>query len=249
MHLCLGPVALDRGGRGAHLYGMPPSPRHLSLTADHVAQVFRDVPDPGDSPLHTPMTDGEKAELAQRLLDDLDGAPFWLFAYGSLIWNSGFDVARSEIATLDGFARSFCMWSVHYRGTEEVPGLVLGLDAQPGATCRGMALAVAEGQEAQTLAYLRERELTASAYREYQVPLRLNTGETVTALTYVVDPDHALYCGGMTAEDQARVIARAAGNRGPNADYLHNTVAHLTQIGIDDSGLSWLAARVKELHA
>ena len=57
----------------------------------------------------------------------------WVFGYGSLIWNSGFDVARSEIATLDGFARSFCMWSVHYRGTEEVPGLVLGLDAQPGA--------------------------------------------------------------------------------------------------------------------
>ncbi len=173
----------------------------------------------------------------------------WVFGYGSLIWNSGFEVARAEVAILDGFARSFCMWSVHYRGTYDIPGLVLALDHAPGAICQGMALQVAPGQEAQTLAYLRDRELTASAYVEQQVSLTLTSGEKVTAYTYVVQTDHALYAGELDLEGQARVIAKAAGNRGPNAEYLHNTVSHLTEIGIDDSDLSWLASRVKELIA
>lgn len=173
----------------------------------------------------------------------------WVFGYGSLIWNSGFPVAESRVATLDGFARSFCMWSVHYRGTTENPGLVLGLAAREGAHCRGVALRVAPGAEAETLDYLRERELTASAYEERQVPLDIGGGTPVRAVTYVVDPSHALSCGELTLEEQARIIARAAGNRGPNAEYLFNTVAHLRSAGIDDSDLSWLVARVKELGA
>lgn len=172
----------------------------------------------------------------------------WVFGYGSLIWNSGFEVAQAQVATLDGFARSFCMWSVHYRGTEDRPGLVLGLDRQADARCTGMALAVPEGQEDATLAYLRDRELSASAYEEHRVNLRLVSGEVVSAVTYVVDPGHALYCGGLGLEDQARVIAHAAGNRGPNAEYLFNTVSHFDEIGIPDADLCWLADRVKELH-
>lgn len=173
----------------------------------------------------------------------------WVFGYGSLIWNSGFDVARAETAVLDGFARSFCMYSVHYRGTPQQPGLVLGLDQHAQAQCRGMALAVPAGQEDTTLAYLRERELTASAYEEHQVPLRLASGETVTAYTYVVDPAHDLYCGQLTAAEQAQIIAQAAGDRGPNAEYLFNTVAHLQEIGIEDTELSLLASRVRGLIA
>ena len=36
------------------------------------------------------------------------------------------------IATLPGYARSFCMRSIHHRGTEEEPGLVLALDEAAG---------------------------------------------------------------------------------------------------------------------
>ena len=52
----------------------------------------------------------------------------WVFGYGSLLWNPGFDVAESVIGTLPGYARSFCMRSIHHRGSEEEPGLVLALD-------------------------------------------------------------------------------------------------------------------------
>ena len=62
----------------------------------------------------------------------------WVFGYGSLLWNPEFPIAQSEVATLHGFARSFCMRSIHHRGSEEIPGLVLALDAQEDAHCKGL---------------------------------------------------------------------------------------------------------------
>lgn len=173
----------------------------------------------------------------------------WVFGYGSLIWNSGFPVAQSRVATLHGFSRSFCMWSVTFRGTPARPGLVLGLAARPEAHCRGVALQVTPGAEDDTLAYLRERELTASAYEERIVRLSPDDGAEVDAVTYVVNPGHDLSCANLDLEGQAQVIARATGNRGANSDYLFNTVAHLEGAGIADSDLCWLAGRVKDLIA
>ena len=62
----------------------------------------------------------------------------WVFGYGSLLWNPGFEVADSVIGTLPDYARSFCMRSIHHRGTEETPGLVLALDEHPAAACDGL---------------------------------------------------------------------------------------------------------------
>ena len=75
-----------------------------------------------------------------------------LFAYGSLMWDPGFPVAEMTPARLEGYARSFCLLSVVYRGTVEAPGLVLGLDAHPGAHCIGLALRVAEPDWPEALA-------------------------------------------------------------------------------------------------
>lgn len=171
----------------------------------------------------------------------------WVFGYGSLLWDAGFDVARREAATLRGWHRSFCMASIHHRGTADDPGLVLALDALPGAVCRGLALAVAEGREADTLAGLRERELISSAYLERTLDVALDGGGTVAALTYVIDPDHCQYRGGLALEDQARIIARSCGGRGANRDYLFNTARHLAEIGLADADLDWLAARVRAM--
>ena len=173
----------------------------------------------------------------------------WVFGYGSLLWNPGFDVAHSEVAWLDGYARSFCMRSIHHRGSEAEPGLVLALDAVPGACCEGLALAVAPGREAATLAYLRERELISSAYLERVLPVALASGQRVDAVTFVIDPDHGQYCGGLPLEEQARIIARAVGGRGPNTEYLFNTADHLAEIGLHDAELTWLTGRVRDLIA
>ena len=173
----------------------------------------------------------------------------WVFGYGSLVWNPGFTVGERVIATLPDYHRSFCMRSIHHRGTEEAPGLVLALDAMEGARCHGVALSVAEGEEEVTLAYLRERELVSAAYLERMLDIELADGRMVEAVTYVIDPDHVQYCGGLDLEEQARIIAQAIGGRGPNTEYLYNTAAQLHELGIRDAELDWLAARVRHLCA
>lgn len=171
----------------------------------------------------------------------------WVFGYGSLMWEPGFAWDERLPARLDGWHRSFCMRSIHYRGTEERPGLVLALDAAVGGACHGVGYAIAAGQAEQALAYLRERELVSSAYLERMLAIELADGRRVEAVTYVIDPGHRQYCGGIPLEDQARIIFGATGQRGPNRDYLWNTAAHLGELGIADPELDWLAARVRAL--
>ena len=48
----------------------------------------------------------------------------------------------------------------------------------------------------------------------------------------------------MTLEEQAQIIARAHGPAGPNREYLHNTAAHLRQVGIHDPEMERLDALV-----
>lgn len=172
----------------------------------------------------------------------------WVFGYGSLLWNPGFTPVRQVTAWLPDYHRSFCMLSIHHRGTPENPGLVLALDHQPGAQCTGMALQVDPAEEADVLAALRERELVSSAYFEAQVDLTCRSGEKITALTYIVDRDHDQYCQ-FDLEQQAQMIAHAVGGRGPNTDYLFNTVTLLTEMGIKDDDMRWLADRVRALMA
>ncbi|MCZ8078664.1 MAG: gamma-glutamylcyclotransferase [Rhodobacteraceae bacterium] len=173
--------------------------------------------------------------------------PLWVFGYGSLIWHPGFAVAERAVARLDGWHRSFCMRSIHHRGTVDAPGLVLALDRAGGAHCDGVAFRVEPGEEDATLAALRERELISSAYVEEWLPLRLADGRGVRALAYVIDPVHVQYCGGLALEEQAQIIARAIGGRGPNRDYLWSTAAHLAELGIADADLDWLADRVRAI--
>lgn len=173
--------------------------------------------------------------------------PLWVFGYASLMWNPEFPVAERALATLSGYRRSFCMSSIHHRGTVESPGLVLALDAEDAASCTGLALRVEDGQESDTVQYLRERELISSAYMERLLPVMLASGEIVTALSYVVDPSHEQYVAHLTLDEQADIIARAVGGRGPNTEYLWNTATHLEELGIADEDLQWLSARVRSL--
>ncbi len=174
----------------------------------------------------------------------MDDNRMWVFGYGSLIWEPGFAYVDRQPARLEGWHRSFCMRSIHHRGTPEKPGLVLALDAAPGAVCDGVAFAVAPDRAEATLAYLRERELISSAYLERMLPVTLADARQVTAVAYVIDPNHVQYCGGLALEEQAEIIAGAVGGRGRNIDYLWNTAAHLAELGLADAELDWLAERV-----
>ncbi len=176
----------------------------------------------------------------------MNNRPLWVFGYASLIWDPGFPVAEQALAKLSGYARSFCMRSIHHRGTSEIPGLVLALDEMPGAACQGVAFRVEDGAEDHTLEYLRERELISSAYLEKNLPISLKDGREAEAVVYVIDTDHVQYCG-LELDEQARIIAQAVGGRGPNTEYLYNTAEHLAELGIADPDLNWLAERVRTL--
>ena len=152
-----------------------------------------------------------------------------------------------EVARLDGWARSFCMRSIHHRGTEDDPGLVLALDRDEASSCEGVAFRVQPGTEETTLAYLRERELISSAYLEERLQVRAETGDLLETITYVIDPNHVQYCGGLPLEEQAHIIAHAKGGRGPNWEYLFNTTDHLAEIGLHDPDLVWLKSRVHDI--
>lgn len=173
--------------------------------------------------------------------------PLWVFGYGSLLWNPGFTPAETVTARLEGYHRSFCMLSIHHRGTEADPGLVLALDARPGAACTGVAFRVADAESDAVLAMLRERELISSAYLERDVSLDLTDGRRITALAYVIDSGHVQYCH-FDLERQAQMIAQAVGGRGPNHEYLTNTASHLTEMGISDPDMDWLVERVAALR-
>ncbi|MCC5971928.1 MAG: gamma-glutamylcyclotransferase [Pararhodobacter sp.] len=175
--------------------------------------------------------------------------PLWVFGYGSLIWDPGFAWSVRTVARLEGYHRSFCMRSIHHRGTLSDPGLVLALDEAEGAHCAGIAFQIAPQIAEETLEYLRARELISAAYLETEQPVTLTSGERVRAVAYVIDRAHGQYCGGLALEEQAQIIARAVGGRGPNCEYLHQTAAHLRELGLADTELDWLSQRVQTLKA
>lgn len=172
----------------------------------------------------------------------------WVFGYGSLLWNPGFEVAEKVVATAHGWQRSFCMSSIHHRGTVQNPGLVLALDAQEAAFCHGLALRVKPGTEESAIEELRERELVSSAYLETEMGVSLADGREISTTTYVIDPAHEQYVH-LTLERQAHIIAGAVGGRGPNPEYLYNTTKLLAELDIVDADLEWLTKRVQELTA
>ena len=163
---------------------------------------------------------------------------YWVFAYGSLMWNPGFPFVEKSPATVTGYHRAFCVYSIEYRGTVERPGLVLGLDR--GGACRCLAFRVAPEQADAVRAYLYERELSYPVYEPKQLSARLAgppTGRTVMAEAFVVNRRHSSYAGKLAPAEVAAIIRGASGNRGTNRDYLENTVQHLESLGIAEGPL------------
>jgi cation transport protein ChaC len=159
----------------------------------------------------------------------------WVFGYGSLIWNPGFKFRRSEKALLRGAHRALSVYSFRHRGTPELPGLVFGLSR--GGSCLGVAFEVDEAIWPQTFDYLQAREQDRGVYREAWRPVTLASGETVTALAYLVNEQHAQFAGRLDLAEQVRLIARSSGESGGNTEYVRNTARHLLSLGIHDKAL------------
>ena len=170
----------------------------------------------------------------------------WVFGYGSLMWRPGFAFEARRRAVLHGRRRSFCIHSVHHRGTPQHPGLVLGL--APGGSVVGAAYQVAARDWPDAYAYLVEREQPTETYVEAWVEPRLEDGETIRALSFLSDRTHPQWAGVMSLGEQAVRIAGASGLSGRNVDYLRDLVTHLRDLGARDHTMEALLARVEALE-
>ena len=168
----------------------------------------------------------------------------WVFGYGSLMWRPGFPYRRIAQATLHGYHRSFCIYSHHWRGTPERPGLVLGL--KPGGSCRGIAFQVMAEHRDDVLVYLHERELVTYAYHPVTLPVELAEIGDVHAYCFVADTLHVQFAGEVPLDRAAAIIMEAEGKGGLNRDYLINTVRELERHGYAEPELRALLLEVSK---
>jgi cation transport protein ChaC len=168
--------------------------------------------------------------------------PRWVFGYGSLMWNAGFATPETKAARLHGWHRAFCIYSEHYRGTPDKPGLILGL--LPGGACRGLAHRLPLKQYDAVRRYLWTREIDNDGVYEEEVrPIHLADGRTVEALVYLADRAHRQFAGKLSLSKALCLVRQGHGATGSNLDYVLNTVAHLRELGLRDPSLEELARR------
>ncbi len=173
---------------------------------------------------------------------ETEDKPFWVFAYGSLMWKPGFATPETQAARLHGWHRAFCIYSEHYRGTPRKPGLILGL--LPGGACRGRAHRLPRQGYDAVRRYLWTREIdNDGVYEEKIRPIHLRDGRTVPALVYLADRKHRQFAGKLPAAKAIRLMRQGRGATGTTLEYVQNTVAHLRDLGIGDAALEGLAAR------
>ena len=169
---------------------------------------------------------------------------FWIFGYGSLMWNPGFKTPETQPARLQGWHRAFCIYSEHYRGTPKKPGLILGL--LPGGACRGLAHRLPRDKYDAVRRYLIVREIdNDGVYEETVRPIHLADGRTVPALVYLADRKHRQFAGKLPLARSVRLVRQGKGATGTNLAYVKNTIAHLRDLGLRDAALEELARRAK----
>lgn len=182
------------------------------------------------------------ASLRSALAPWKRGAPFWIFGYGSLMWNPSFTWDVRHVAMVRGYHRSFRVWSRINRGTPENPGLVLTLER--GGSCRGLIYRIHPDRVEEEMHAIWKREMTFGSY----VPKWLNCiagDQRVRALAFTVNRNCSGYSGAIPMEVMVECLASARGRYGPAHDYLFKTLETLASHGIRDVRVEQLARLVR----
>jgi len=156
----------------------------------------------------------------------------WIFGYGSLMWEPGFDHVRAEKAHLAGWHRRMSMVATKSYGWPSRPGLAAGL--HPRGSVDGVAFLIAPDICDAVLPVLAAREW---AYLSVMAPVRLADGSRVRALTYIAHPTNGRFRAGQSAGDFRRRLNHGVGRKGRAADYVLQSADALTGHGIRQSDL------------
>lgn len=166
---------------------------------------------------------------------------YWIFGYGSLIWNPGFRYLDKQPAVLRGYHRAYMMVTTRNRGCADCPGMVVTL--APGREVRGMAYWPDPEHLEETLAYLDQREGAGRAHNRVIIPLELDGGDTgrmMPAWTYLPIATYTNYVGSVPIWRQAQLVAQGAGGVGTSFDYLRRLMAELAELGVREAELEAL---------
>jgi glutathione-specific gamma-glutamylcyclotransferase len=193
---------------------------------------------------HLLMSDEDVARsLADTMSGHRKGEPVWVFGYGSLIWSPLMEFAERRPARIHGYHRGFYLWSKVNRGSPEVPGLVLGLDA--GGSCRGVVYRLHDEKLMVELGLLWRREMVMGTYMPRWVKADIG-GRVARAIAFIVNRRKPGYTGRLDDQQIVSIALKACGHYGTCSDYLIQTATSLEVAGIADPRLSRLAKLVAQ---
>ena len=230
--------------------------RQMRLTERHVGYLqpiqTTDGMPPPPAGMRAATPQDHQATINELLGPDRAGREVWIFAYGSLIWKPACDFVEMRNGLVHGWHRAFCLgWNTRFRGSDENPGLMLALDR--GGACNGVLYRLPPDSIDACMMSLLEREMgwLPSAFPPRWVNAR-SGARTIRALTFCIDRNSGRYVSGLDNAAIAAVLAKAVGDRGSMAQYLHATVQHLEQVGIHDPHLwqlqSLVAAQIEAAY-
>lgn len=170
---------------------------------------------------------------------------FWLFGYGSLIWNPSVPHTERIPAQLKGFSRRFWQGSHDHRGLPQAPGRVVTLVEDAGSVCAGMAFRIPADAAAEVLRQLDHRE--KNGYSRHRHWLHTESGRGLDALVYIAEPDNFAWLGPGPAIEVAQQISTSSGPSGSNREYLERLAQALRELGADDPHVFELEALLGSL--
>ncbi|CAN1324205.1 Gamma-glutamylcyclotransferase 2-2, partial [Linum perenne] len=179
---------------------------------------------------------------------------FWIFGYGSLVWNPGFEYDEKIIGFIKDYRRVFDLACIDHRGTPEHPARTCTLENVEGAICWGAVYCVRGGPEKERLAmeYLERRECEydmktlVSFYKFFDEFL----SEIFPGCSFTSTPDkvsNKYYLGPAPLEEMASQIATAFGPCGNNRDYLFLLEKAMFDIGHEEEMVIELANEVRKV--
>jgi len=151
----------------------------------------------------------------------------WIFGYGSLIWNPGFEHSKALIGQIKGYSRKFYQGSDVHRGRPDRMGRVVTLIEDGEGSTWGQAFLPKDHQIA--LSYLGQRESSIGGYETaltYFYP-RDPKEKPFLILVYIAMPSNALFLGADPIPKIAHDIAHSEGECGHNVEYLSKLIAFM----------------------
>lgn len=208
---------------------MPAPPRglwqHSAMNHDPLAGARLE-----DLPAHSQAL----LSVAERQWDREHG--LMMFAYGSLMWNPGFEPAQTLVAKVQGYHRALRLRSLVNRGSAEQPGLVMTLLS--GGSCRGLLYRVEPSESEATLRRLWLREMVVGTYVPRWIDCQCADGLGVRkALAFTLSRRSPGWAGELPDEHLLHILRHARGRYGTTLDYLERAVASLREHGIRDRAL------------